>query len=35
MIWDAGDGILDSTVLIDRFQWTGTAIAAPSTSRVN
>ena len=35
MIWDAGDGILDSTVLIDHFQWTGTPVAAPSTSRVN
>lgn len=35
MIWDAGDGILDSTVLIDHFQWTGGAIATPSTSRVN
>jgi hypothetical protein len=35
MIWDAGDGILDSTVLIDHFQWTGKAIPAPSTSRVN
>jgi hypothetical protein len=35
MIWDAGDGILDSTVLIDHFQWTGSPIAEPSTSRVN
>jgi hypothetical protein len=35
MIWDAGDGILDSTVLIDHFQWTGGTTAAPSTSRVN
>ena len=36
MIWDAGDGFLDSSVLIDHFQWTGgTKIAEPSTSRVN
>jgi hypothetical protein len=35
MIWDAGDGILDSTVLIDHFQWTGGTIATPSTTRVN
>ena len=35
IIWDAGDGILDSTVLIDHFRWTGGTIAAPSTTRVN
>jgi hypothetical protein len=35
MIWDAGDGILDSTVLIDHFQWTGGTAPTPSTSRVN
>jgi len=23
MIWDAGDGILDSSVLLDHFQWMG------------
>src|SRR6185295_6569400 len=33
MIWDAGDGILDSTVLIDHFQWLGEASATPATTR--
>ena len=33
MIWDAGDGILDSTVLIDHFQWIGGTPAVPGTQR--
>jgi hypothetical protein len=35
MIWDAGDGILDSSVLIDHFVWIGgTASSPPSTQPV-
>jgi hypothetical protein len=30
MIWDAGDGILDSSVLLDHFQWIGGAAAPPT-----
>jgi hypothetical protein len=33
MIWDAGDGILDSSVLIDHFQWIGGATVTPGTGR--
>jgi hypothetical protein len=32
MIWDAGDGVLDSLVLIDKFQWIGGAVT-PGTTR--
>jgi hypothetical protein len=28
MIWDTGDGVLDSSVLIDKFQWVGGPISA-------
>jgi hypothetical protein len=35
MIWDAGDGILDSSVLIDHFVWIGgSAPSPPSTQPV-
>ncbi len=34
MIWDAGDGLLDSTVLIDNFQWVGAAPPATVTQPV-
>jgi hypothetical protein len=34
MIWDAGDGNLDSSVLIDNFQWIGGNVTT-GTSRVN
>ncbi len=34
MIWDAGDGLLDSSVLIDHFQWIGGSVS-PGTTRVN
>ena len=34
MIWDAGDGVLDSSVLIDNFQWIGGSVTT-GTSRVN
>jgi hypothetical protein len=34
MIWDSGDGLLDSLVLIDNFQWIGgTPVMGPSTNR--
>ncbi len=33
MIWDAGDGDLDSSVLIDHFQWIGDADVQTSTER--
>jgi hypothetical protein len=29
MIWDAGDGLLDSSVILDHFQWLG---GAPPTT---
>ncbi len=37
MIWDAGDGALDSSVLLDNFKWIGgsTPPSTPSTTRVN
>jgi hypothetical protein len=40
MIWDAGDGQLDSSVLLDNFQWIGSSTpnAPPpqtQTTRVN
>ncbi len=31
-IWDSGDGALDSTVLIDKFQWSADAAMAASTA---
>ena len=34
MIWDAGDGQLDSSVLLDNFQWIGGTVST-GTSRVN
>ncbi len=34
MIWDAGDELLDSSVLIDNFQWIGGNVST-GTSRVN
>jgi hypothetical protein len=33
MIWDAGDGYLDSSVLIDHFQWIGGMTVMTGTSR--
>jgi hypothetical protein len=33
MIWDAGDGFLDSSVLIDHFQWIGGVPVTTSTGR--
>ncbi len=33
MIWDAGDHILDSTVLIDNFQWDAAPTTGPVTDR--
>jgi len=37
MVWDAGDGALDSSVLLDNFKWIGgsTPPSTPSTTRVN
>jgi hypothetical protein len=32
MIWDAGDGLLDSSVLVDHFQWIGGTVSAPVTT---
>lgn len=34
MIWDAGDGLLDSSVLVDHFQWIGGAVST-GTTRTN
>jgi len=34
MIWDAGDGILDSSVLLDHFQWLGVSTPTPITQPV-
>jgi hypothetical protein len=34
MIWDAGDGILDSSVLLDHFQWLGVSTPSPVTQPV-
>ncbi|HEY8087320.1 MAG TPA: choice-of-anchor L domain-containing protein [Polyangiaceae bacterium] len=31
MIWDAGDGLLDSSVLVDHFQWLGGTITTGTT----
>jgi len=31
MIWDAGDGLLDSSVLIDNFQWIGGTVSTGTT----
>jgi hypothetical protein len=33
MIWDAGDGYLDSSVLIDHFQWIGGTKVQTGTTR--
>jgi hypothetical protein len=33
MIWDAGDGFLDSSVLIDHFQWIGGTMVTTGTQR--
>jgi hypothetical protein len=34
MVWDAGDGFLDSSVLLDHFQWIGgTPVTGPTTQR--
>ena len=33
MIWDTGDGVLDSSVLLDNFQWVGGAVVVPETER--
>ena len=34
MIWDAGDGLLDSLASIDNFQWIGgTQVMEPMTQR--
>jgi hypothetical protein len=31
IIWDAGDGVLDSLVLLDKFQWIGGAVTTGTT----
>jgi hypothetical protein len=31
MIWDAGDGLLDSTVLVDHFEWLGGPVSTGTT----
>ena len=31
LIWDAGDGLLDSSVLIDHFQWIGGTVSTGTT----
>jgi hypothetical protein len=31
-IWDSGDGVWDSTVLIDKFQWSADGATAASTA---
>jgi hypothetical protein len=33
MIWDTGDGELDSSVLLDNFQWVGGQAVVTSTDR--
>lgn len=33
MIWDTGDGSLDSSVLLDNFQWIGGGVVTTSTER--
>jgi hypothetical protein len=35
MIWDTGDGVLDSSVLIDNFKWIGGAPVSAGTERPN
>jgi len=30
-VWDSGDGVLDSTTIVDNFQWLGTADEDPET----
>lgn len=34
-IFDSGDGILDSAVLIDNFKWDATPVTAPTTDPIN
>jgi hypothetical protein len=31
MVWDAGDGLLDSSVLLDHFQWIGGTVSTGTT----
>ena len=33
MIWDAGDGILDSSVLLDHFEWIGGSASSPPSTQ--
>lgn len=33
LVWDTGDHILDSTILLDNWQWDATPATAPSTDR--
>jgi hypothetical protein len=33
MIWDAGDGLLDSSVLVDKFQWLGGEGTVPTVTQ--
>jgi hypothetical protein len=33
MIWDTGDGSLDSSVLLDNFQWIGGGVVTTTTER--
>ena len=33
MIWDTGDGALDSSVLLDNVQWVGGGVVVPGTVR--
>jgi hypothetical protein len=35
MIWDTGDGVLDSSVLLDNFQWIGGGPVTTGTDRPN
>jgi hypothetical protein len=35
IIWDTGDGFLDSSVLVDNFTWVGGPITGASTERPN
>jgi hypothetical protein len=33
-IWDSGDGVLDSTVLVDNFQWSADAAQDTTTTPI-
>ena len=33
MIWDTGDGVLDSSILLDNFQWVGGGVVVTGTDR--